>query len=277
MFEPAFTGGGNIPNDIWNKAKLLSTYFKEEVGKIAQSKNIPANLVRIFQPCNAWAFLEDNSIHFAFSEINAGGLPRKIWQDYRGKGSFTTDAIYRAAVQNMSLENPIVISFESNLIPTYFEFLREPVDKFQKDHPEFEKNVFVAMRFREAEHFEKIFDSIKTELNKYHLSALRTDFKIYPHDDDLWDNVCVYMMGCSYGIFVFEDIDERSFNPNVPLEYGFMRALGKRVLLLKEKRMPNMPSDITGKIYKPFDVLKIEESISSQLKKWIENDLGISA
>lgn len=82
------------------------------------------------------------------------------------------------------------------------------------------------------------------------------------------------MMGCRYGICVFEEIDEREFNPNVPLEYGFMRALNRQVLLLKEQRMPKMPSDITGKLFRPFDMMDINASISSQVAMWAGCDLG---
>ena len=131
------------------------------------------------------------------------------------------------------------------------------------------------MRFRSAEHFTQIYDSIKVSLALYGLIAHRADDKIYPDDADLWNNVCVYMLGCKYGICVFEDIDEREFTPNIPLEYGFMRALNRRVLLLKEQRMPNMPSDITGKLYRPFDMMNISSSIRNQISQWSEKDLDL--
>ena len=63
---------------------------------------------------------------------------------------------------------------------------------------------------------------------------------MYAPDGDVWNNVCVYMMGCAYAICVFEDIDTRDFNPNVAIEYGFLRAMDRRILLLKEQRLPHV-------------------------------------
>jgi hypothetical protein len=60
------------------------------------------------------------------------------------------------------------------------------------------------------------------------------------------------MVGCRFGIAVPEDILVAEFNPNVALEYGFMRALGKPTLLLKEQRM--LPrADILGTLWGQFD------------------------
>ena len=88
--------------------------------------------------------------------------------------------------------------------------------------------------------------------------------------------VRLYMKGCKRGIVVFEDIDEREYNPNVSLELGYMFALEKRCLLLKEERMPNLPTDVCGYLYKNFDHMNIEETISAQIREWVEKDLGIT-
>ena len=45
--------------------------------------------------------------------------------------------------------------------------------------------------------------------------------------DGLWDNIVLYMRHCRFGLVVFEDIDEREFNPNISLELGYMYALGR--------------------------------------------------
>lgn len=49
--------------------------------------------------------------------------------------------------------------------------------------------------------------------------------------------------------------------PDVPLEYRFMRAMNRQVLLLKDNRMPKMPSDMTGKLYRTFDTYNITMTI----------------
>jgi hypothetical protein len=155
-----------------------------------------------------------------------------------------------------------------------YEGLQPFLDTFAQDHPEVEKNVFIAMRFRDGKQFTEIHQSVKTSLAKYGLFGLRADDKVYPLDGDLWSNVCVYMLACKYAVCVFEEIDEREFNPNVPLEFGFMRALNRQVLLLKDQRMPLLPTDMTGKVYRPFDSYDISETTQRQVGEWAERDLG---
>ena len=97
-----------------------------------------------------------------------------------------------------------------------YEGLRPFLTAFVADHPEVDKNVFIAMRFRDGEQFGEIHQSIKTALGKYGLRGLRADDRVYPVDGDLWSNVCVYMLACKYAVCVFEEIEDREFNPNVP-------------------------------------------------------------
>jgi hypothetical protein len=156
-----------------------------------------------------------------------------------------------------------------------YEGLQPYLDTFSFDHPGSDKNVFIAMRFRDGKQFVEIHESIKRALAAYGLRGLRADDHLYPSDGDLWNNVCVYMLACKYAVCVFEQIDEREFNPNVPLEYGFMRALDRQVLLLKDQRMPNLPADLTGKIFHPFDSYEISSTIQREIEKWVEKDLGM--
>jgi predicted nucleotide-binding protein len=74
-------------------------------------------------------------------------------------------------------------------------------------------------------------------------------------------------------VAIFEEIDEREFNPNIALELGFMLALNKRCLILKDQRMPKMPTDIVGKLYKEFDTYNIETSVTRSVEAWA-HDIG---
>lgn len=135
-------------------------------------------------------------------------------------------------------------------------------------------NVFVMMRYRSDDHFRMIEESIRETLTAFGLNArFAKDSAIV---DDLWDNIVYYIDHCRYGIAVFEDIDERYFNPNISLELGYMYAQGKRCLLLKERRMPRLPTDICGRIYRDFDALNLKVSIQEQISEWCKNDLRIN-
>ena len=156
-----------------------------------------------------------------------------------------------------------------------YEALQPVLDAFSADHPKFEQNVFVAMRFRGNEQFTEIDRAVREALAAYGLTGQRADDKVYSVDGDLWNNVCVYMMGCKYAACIFEEIDERDFNPNVAIEYGFLRAMNRQILLLKEQRVPTMPTDMVGKMYRTFDSYKISQTISAQITLWAERDLGL--
>jgi hypothetical protein len=137
-----------------------------------------------------------------------------------------------------------------------------------------DRNVFIMMRYRPDAHFMRIEETLKTSLSKYGLIARLA--KDCAFSDDLWENVELYMKFSRLGIAVFEEIDERTFNPNISLELGYMYGLGRRCLLLKDKRMPRLPTDTCGKIYRDFDTYDLASSISSQISDWCERDLGLS-
>lgn len=138
---------------------------------------------------------------------------------------------------------------------------------------QFDRNVFVMMRYRSSTHFLKVECAIRDSLLKYGLIArLAKDCAI---SDDLWEKIKLYMQYSRLGIAVFEEIDERDFNPNISLELGFMYGLSRRCLLLKDSRMPRLPTDTCGKIYRDFDIHDLSNSIESQVSEWCERDLGL--
>lgn len=306
MFESPFIGGGDIPNEIWQKARNLPVFFQEHVEQLAQKSPIPTAAFPPTLPCNVWAVLDQRALHVAFSAQNAGGMPRKTWEDAREKGSISCAEIRRAANHNVGLVDPDVVSFPLDKIdaspdeqqscakelaeryvrkieerlmrpqcPQGFEYLQPFLDIFSTDYPHFDRNVAIIMSFAGTPELEKVDKTVRSSLNQSGLIGHRADDKVYAPDGDLWNNVCVYLIGCKYGVAVFDGSNNGSTTPNVPLEYGFMRALNRRVLLLREKSVPNMPSDIIGKLYRPFDLANMPHSLSAEITEWVTSDLGI--
>ena len=72
------------------------------------------------------------------------------------------------------------------------------------------------------------------------------------------------------GVAVLEGQVRREFNPNVALEYGFMRALDKRVLLLTEKNFKEIRADIGGVVRESFDARQ-PKSIAKAVGRWIRD------
>lgn len=135
-------------------------------------------------------------------------------------------------------------------LPREYGKLAETVRLFFEDQSRgchnYDRNVFIMTRFQANNPTLSGLDAaIRKALRARGLTGHRADDRCYPNDRNLWDNVCTYMLCCKYGVAVLEDIIADEFNPNVALEYGFMRALGKPTLLLKERRFKPR-ADILG-------------------------------
>ena len=128
-------------------------------------------------------------------------------------------------------------------------------------------------RFIDSKQNRIIRSTIKKSLNEYGINLLQADDKSY--SDSLWHNVKAYMNACDLGIAIFNLIDTREFNPNISLELGYMMAKKKDILLLKEKHLEALYSDLVGKLYKTFDSLEIQSSLKSCIREWLK-DIGIA-
>jgi hypothetical protein len=142
---------------------------------------------------------------------------------------------------------------------------------FLEDHPDPDRNVFLMMRFLDTDQMRAIHRSIADALAERNFHAIRADDRDYT--GELWTNIEVCMTACHLGVAVFEDIEQREFNPNVSLELGYMLGRRRRCLILKERRLPELPTDVMHRLYKPFDMFNIEETVRAQTLRWIDVDL----
>lgn len=141
------------------------------------------------------------------------------------------------------------------------------------DYPKASSNVFIMMRFRDTDQHRELLAALRDALAYYGLNGLRADDKNYA--DSLWTNVKSYMDACDSGLAVFEEIEDDDFNPNVSIELGYMLAFKKPVLLLKERHLKSIPSDVVGNLYKTFDYFKIATSVRPSVLQWL-GDIGIA-
>jgi hypothetical protein len=138
-------------------------------------------------------------------------------------------------------------------VPVGYEHLHPHIRRFCDDSP-FERNVFVMMKFPDRRSMkrshlrllEDIWEAIRDEAARYGLTAHRADQRSY--HDQLWENICVYIIGSKYGIAVLEDDVASELNPNVALEYGFMKALDHPVALLRSSTFHHGRADLSGKL-----------------------------
>ena len=150
----------------------------------------------------------------------------------------------------------------------------EPSELFKNEHDP-SKTVFIMMKFQNGdseknEKLQNLYDTIQLELIKYRLDAVRADEKNYSMTDYIWDNLKVYLNGCNYGMAILENLYSDEINPNVAMEYGYMLAKDKKVLLLKEKSFTNIRADILGKIWDGFEFDDME-SVKKAIQKWMVN------
>jgi len=82
--------------------------------------------------------------------------------------------------------------------------------------------------------------------------------KLHPN---VWENVECHMLGCARGIAIVEDKFNPKLNPNVAMEWGWMRAMRRPVTYLVEKGVTVVPADVAGLIQSRFDWLDPQADI----------------
>ena len=157
-------------------------------------------------------------------------------------------------------------------LPPGYEFLARECERFFTDHPRYDRNVFLMTRFDAGSKFLVTLDQeVRRALREHDYNPVRADDKVYMPDRNLWNNVCVYMLCCSRGVAILEDRAANEFNPNVALEYGFMRALNKPTLLLADNAFSNLRADILGTLRETFDLTDIEATVPVAIKRWLRD------
>jgi len=306
MFGDTEMTRGNLSEpDRQNVIEALTT-FSELVAEACTAGGLGRGQIPFVRPSNFVAVLDIQALRLVVDDTPIGAIPDHTYIDERQRGvPIPLNALVGRALHEFGFRQPVGISlpiavlegdkeekkrqlqplaekvcaqlldraeFERLNLPPGFQYFVRFFPEFLQDHPDIDRNVFLMMRFKTGEQYEETMRTLRQEMAKYGLKVLRADDKDYT--GDLWDNVCLYMLGSRYGVAVFEEIDKREFNPSVALELGFMLAQNKRCLILKDQRMTYMPTDILGKLYKEFDTFNIETSIRTCVESWAR-DIGL--
>lgn len=156
--------------------------------------------------------------------------------------------------------------------------LMEAIGRFNETHP-FDTNVFGMTRFPSEDSdkpdpviaaLERIAVTTAVHGLEFHLASDRAII------DELWGNVAGHMWASRYGIAIFEDRRNRGMNYNLVIEVGGMLTIGRRCLLLKDKSISRMPTDLVGMIYKSID-LDDPASVELAIHKWVRDDLDLGS
>jgi hypothetical protein len=147
--------------------------------------------------------------------------------------------------------------------------ISESLKRLLADYPNPKSVGFVMMSFADDKAHTDIHKAIVATLDLHGLKAVRADTRTY--HDDLFSNVQTYMHGCGFGIAVFERMNSENHNPNVALELGYMLALRKPVLILKDKMITALQADVVGRLYAPFDTRNPLNTIRESVSKWLSS------
>ncbi len=86
----------------------------------------------------------------------------------------------------------------------------------------------------------------------------------------VWDNVEIHLLGCARGVAIIENRYKQELNPNVALEWGWMRAMNRDVLFLLEKDFKQFRADILGFIPDTFSWDQPEQDIPGPVEAWLK-------
>jgi hypothetical protein len=181
-----------------------------------------------------------------------------------------TGLLYKAVESNFAEpEQGAAAAVPAQVMPSEISV---SLERLREKYPNSKKLGFLVMRFAAEKPYKKIVEAIKRTGEQHGLAIVRADETEF--HADLWGNVRTYLHGCGFGIAVYERIQSDEPNANVGLEVGYLMAMNKPVLLLKDKSAATLQSDLAGKLYKPFDPHDAEGTIPAQLTKWL-GDYGI--
>lgn len=294
--------GGDLPEEERKKVNELLKIFHQKLLNVGRNLQVPASALRLREATFLFVGKDTSNFHIVFSKDPGGN--QLNYRDLTNHGNLSLQSIVHQVrieigdvywafsipvklpdkeAENLITEianqyiNSVLQSEKKPDKKISEEALKSPeiasgIEKFRKDYPSSQKTAFIIMQFGTTPAHNKLVEIIKESLKKHDIIGLRADDKEYM--DDLYPNVKVYMHACDFGIAVFDRLTADDFNPNVSLEVGYLFGMGKNVLLLKDKTLKSLHTDLTGKLYKEFDPQNIEDTLPDQIQKWL-SDKGI--
>ena len=148
------------------------------------------------------------------------------------------------------------------------------LDQFHGVAP-YDKSVFVMTKFPQPNHpapvdvqLTAVIQAVRDAVDHCgYVARLANDNQYH---NILWDNVELYLLGCSRGIAIVEDKYLPELNPNVAMEWGWMRGMGRNVLYLIEQDFKKQRADWGGLIERTFDWANPGLDIKAAVEDWLK-------
>jgi hypothetical protein len=138
----------------------------------------------------------------------------------------------------------------------------------------FERSVFIMTKFPDAgagdrgAELQRVIDTVERAISD---AGFIPRIAQFPHNyhPGLWDNVELYLLGCRQGVAIVEDRYLPELNPNVAMEWGWMRGMGKRVLFLHEQGFGHRRADLGDLLGEPFEWDDPEPRVTEVVTAWL--------
>jgi hypothetical protein len=141
---------------------------------------------------------------------------------------------------------------------------------------DYEHSVFLMTKFPDpgdgpkADQLQNVIDVVKAAVRKADFVPRIAQFpSIHP---GLWDNVELHLVGCRQGIAIVEDQYLAELNPNVAMEWGWMRGMGKPVLFLAEEGFKHDRADLGDLLKQRFKWTDPQPGIDAAVGPWLEQE-----
>ncbi len=151
---------------------------------------------------------------------------------------------------------------------TYPERLKNQKQK-KKEEFKNSKTAFIISSFSDIH--QEFINIIKDVLDNKGIKGITVDEQIY--QDFILNEIETCCHAFDFGISIFSHIDNRGcehFNANVSFEAGYMKALNKDILFLKEKGVRDLQSDLKGLPWFSFDKDKAYSSIKDAINSFLK-------
>jgi len=151
----------------------------------------------------------------------------------------------------------------------HFTKLRQFFAKF-----DYSKSVFIMTKYPNDppgpldHHLQRVITHVCDAVKSFgYTPHLASDHDYHP---ELFRNIEVYMLGCSKAIAIVESKHTMELNPNVAMEWGWLRCTDRGVMYLVEKEFKLERADIGGLIKKAFNWDDPEPGIKAAVKAFLE-------
>lgn len=138
----------------------------------------------------------------------------------------------------------------------------------------FDQSIFIMTKYPEGNgeidaSLKRVIDAVAQSISACGFyPRLASD---YDYHSLLWDNVELYLLGSCRAVAIVEDRYKPELNPNVAMEWGWMRGMGKDTLFLVEKDFKHFRADWSGITKYPFAWENPEIEIKTAIEKWLQN------